>query len=221
MATKTTPKTKKTATKKTKVTKNLTPVNSTPVESTTPVEQQSVVHSEPENGSQPDSPVDQEPQSSTQSGEDLVENFKSVCTNLNTILSSVKTLVADVKKLEKRVQRELKDARKNKKKSKTSSPDKPKRAPSGFAKPSDISEELCVFLGRPFGTQMARTEVTKYVTQYIKDNGLQNPENKRHILPDSKLGALLGAGKEEEVTYFNLQKYMKHHFPKSASSAKV
>lgn len=220
MATKTTPKTKKSAIKKTKVTKTNSPVNSTPVE-TVPAEQQPVVQSESVTAPQTDSPVDVDQQSSPQQAEDLVENFKSVCSNLNSILSNVKTLVTEVKKLEKRVQRELKDARKNKKKSKTSSPDKPKRAPSGFAKPSDISEELCVFLGRPFGTQMARTEVTKYVTQYIKDNGLQNPDNKRHILPDSKLGALLGAGKEEEVTYFNLQKYMKHHFPKSASSAKV
>lgn len=108
-----------------------------------------------------------------------------------------------------------KDEKKNKQ---SGGVDKPKRAPSGFAKPSQISEELCQFLGRPLGTQMARTEVTKHVTQYIKDHELQNPENKRHILPDPKLMKLLNATTEEEVTYFNLQKYMKHHFPASKSA---
>ena len=62
---------------------------------------------------------------------------------------------------------------------------------------------------------MARTEVTKYVTQYIKEQELQDPQNKRHIKPDKKLSKLLGSSDEDDVTYFNLQKYMKHHFPKS------
>ena len=184
---------------------------STPIQVSTPV---SVIEPDPTSTVTVTPDVD-----STDHTDDLVDTFKSVCSNLNIVLGSVKILVADVKKLEKKVQRELKEARKNRKKNKSGgSQDKPKRAPSGFAKPSDISEELCVFLGRPFGTQMARTEVTKFVTQYIKDQGLQNPVNKRHILPDQKLGALLGANDEEEVTYFNLQKYMKHHFPKSASA---
>ena len=149
--------------------------------------------------------------------EDLTQSFKNISSTLSSLLSQVKSTVNEVKKLEKRVQKELKEAKKSKKKSKNN-PDKPKRPPSGFAKPSDISEELCGFLGRPIGTQMARTEVTKHVTQYIKDQELQDPTNKRHILPDTKLAKLLGYEQEksEEVTYFNLQKFMKHHFPKSA-----
>ena len=64
---------------------------------------------------------------------------------------------------------------------------------------------------------MARTEVTKLITQYIKEFGLQNPSNKRHILPDEKLKAILNVTDADEVTYFNLQKYMKHHFPKAVT----
>ena len=204
MTAKTTTKSKGKTSKKVKTTPKPT---EQPVETPTPVEPQ------------PTQPVTEQPEIDSNT-DDLVDNFKTVCAGLNSVLGNVKTLVNDVKKLEKRVNRELKEARKNRKKTKNATGgDKPKRAPSGFAKPSDISEELCVFLGRPFGTQMARTEVTKYVTQYIKDKGLQNPDNKRHILPDQKLGALLGANNNEEVTYFNLQKYMKHHFPKTVSKA--
>jgi upstream activation factor subunit UAF30 len=145
-------------------------------------------------------------------------SFKTICVSLGSLVNELKNLTSEVKKLEKRVNKELKEARRSKKSKKSlNQGDKPKRAPSGFAKPSNISEELCQFLGRPLGTQMARTEVTKHVTQYIKDKGLQNPENKRHILPDQKLAGLLNSNDQDEVTYFNLQKYMKHHFPSSKS----
>lgn len=89
-----------------------------------------------------------------------------------------------------------------------------KRKPSGFAKPTVISDELCVFLGKPNGTEMARTEVTKYITQYIKENNLQSVENKIKIIPDKKLSKLFNFNKDEEVTFFNLQKYMQVHFNK-------
>mgnify|MGYP001988569258 CR=1 FL=1 len=104
-------------------------------------------------------------------------------------------------------------ARKNRRKKRVQDPNKPKRAPSGFAKPALISSQLCSFLGKTEGTEMARTEVTKFLTTYIKEHNLQDPTNKRRILPDKKLGKLLNAKKDEEVTYFNLQKYMKVHYP--------
>lgn len=151
--------------------------------------------------------------------EQVNQDFKNLLSTLSNTVQTLKTLTSDAKKLEKQVNKVLKDnVKKQKNKKETSTSDKPKRAPSGFAKPSNISEELCNFLGRPLGTQLARTEVTKLVTQYIKDNELQNPSNKRHILPDQKLGSLLNASKNDEVTYFNLQKYMKHHFPKGDSN---
>ena len=113
----------------------------------------------------------------------------------------------------------MKENSKKNKKRKNLDPNRPKRAPSGFAKPALISSELCSFLGKPEGTEMARTEVTKYLTQYIKENKLQDEANRRKILPDKQLQQLLNVGKGDEVTYFNLQKYMKVHFPKSAVSS--
>ena len=89
-----------------------------------------------------------------------------------------------------------------------------KLVPSGFAKPTIISQELCDFLGKDQGTEMSRTEVTKELTKYIKSNNLQDEADRRKILPDKKLTKLLNVEPGQEVTYFNLQKYMKVHFPK-------
>lgn len=151
---------------------------------------------------------------------DISQNFKDLLDKLASQANAIKTLTSEVKRLEKRVTKEFKEAsRKNKKGTTKKNTDKPKRAPSGFAKPSPISNELSSFLGKSSGIEMARTEVTKYITQYIKDHGLQNPDNKRHILPDAKLKNLLNVKDNEEVTYFNLQKYMKHHFPKTTATA--
>jgi len=91
-----------------------------------------------------------------------------------------------------------------------------RRVPSGFVKPSSISHELAVFLGKPAGTKMARTDVSKEINTYIRVHGLQDPFNGRKINPDEKLRKLLGVSPNDELTYFNLQKYMSRHFYKEA-----
>jgi upstream activation factor subunit UAF30 len=88
------------------------------------------------------------------------------------------------------------------------------RKPSGFIKPTRISDELAEFLGKNVGTEMARTEVSKEINAYITTNDLQDKANGRKINPDDKLTKLLKLSKEDELTYFNLQRYMKHHFIK-------
>jgi chromatin remodeling complex protein RSC6 len=135
--------------------------------------------------------------------------FGAKLQQLNSIFSAVK---GDFKTLEKVVTRELKAAAK-------SSAKKAKRAgnrqPSGFVKPTPISDELAKFLGKSSGTEMARTEVSKEINEYIRTHKLQNPSNGRFILADAKLTALLKLQKEDELSYFNLQRYMKHHFIKA------
>jgi len=129
--------------------------------------------------------------------------------------------MSDLKVLQKDVQRYMRESsRKQKRKRKTAAPaDGVKRAPSGFAKPALISDELCNFLGKPSGTEMARTEVTQHITSYIKEHNLQNAQNKREIAPDAKLKTLLNINEGEVLTFFNLQKYMKVHFPKTGAAA--
>lgn len=210
-----------TATKKTikrkSVTKKSVPVEPTLTEAAvveTPVEQAEVESTEPV-------AVPETNETKEVSEPSLNDSFDLILTQLDSVLAVSKNLKNDVKRLQKRSKKELADAEKRsrgKRSNQANGEGKPKRAPSGFAKPSEISKTLCDFLGKPIGTEMARTEVTKYITQYIKAHNLQNPENKRHIIPDAKLGDLLNVTNNEVVTYFNLQKYMKHHFPKSAAA---
>ena len=137
---------------------------------------------------------------------------------LLTRLSEVTTLLASVKQearsLEKAVTRELKAAQKTAAKRRNG---KGNRCP-GFVKPTKITDELATFLGKPSGSEMARTEVTREINRYIRDNKLQDESNGRKINPDAKLSKLLNLTKKDELTYFNLQRYMSPHFAKQGFS---
>lgn len=139
-----------------------------------------------------------------------LNDFGAKIQQVTSILSSMK---ADYKTLEKTVSRELKAASKSKKSKKVSTGN---RQPSGFVKPSVISDELIAFLGKEAGTMMSRVEVSKGINAYITANGLKDKVSGRQINPDAKLAALLKVGKDEVLTYFNLQKYLKIHFIKTA-----
>ena len=96
------------------------------------------------------------------------------------------------------------------------------RKPHGFAVPSVVSDELCEFMKVEKGTLVSRTNVTKRLTEYITENKLQNPENKREIIPDKVLSSLFGEGaKDAYLTHFTIQKYMNHHFSKVVSPVSV
>lgn len=140
--------------------------------------------------------------------EELQTKFGNCLEKLAKQKADISKTIKEIKTLQKNV------AKKIQKYEKLANKKKKKRVPSGFAKPSVISNELCSFLGKEKGTEMARTEVTKLITTYIKEKSLQNPENKRVIIPDKKLTQLLCLNKNDQLTYFNLQKYMKVHFPK-------
>jgi chromatin remodeling complex protein RSC6 len=135
--------------------------------------------------------------------------FTTMLQNLSTQITAIKS---ELKTLERDTTREMRSQEKinAKRKRKTGN-----RKPSGFVKPALISTELASFLGKPHGTEMARTEVTRQINAYVKSNKLQDPTNGRHIIPDAKLKTLLKINKGEELTYFNLQKYMSSHFAKA------
>ena len=139
--------------------------------------------------------------------------LSSFSDSIQTLTASLNKLKSDFKVLEKQV---LKEARSMDKVNAKRNKNKGSRAPSGFVKPAGISKELATFLGVSADTKMARTDVTKLITQYVKDHKLQDAKNGRKIVPDAKLKSLLGVKASDEVTYFNLQKYMKPHFIKSA-----
>lgn len=132
---------------------------------------------------------------------DVVKTLSTFKTTITHLSNQIKTIERNVKKNVKRLEKET---RKNK--------NKGNRKASGFAVPTKISKDLCKFMGVKNGTQLARTEVTKYIIQYIKDNDLPDKDNRKVIKPDKNLKSLLKLNKNDEVTYFNLQKYMNKHF---------
>ena len=142
----------------------------------------------------------------------LAELSVEFSAKLQQLSVSISSLKSEFRSLEKKWARELKTAQKQNSKRKRKAGN---RAPSGFVKPTRISDELAKFLDKPAGTEMARTEVTRDVNKYIRTNNLQDKENGRKINPDPKLAALLKLKKTDELTYFNLQKYMSHHFAKA------
>jgi chromatin remodeling complex protein RSC6 len=144
----------------------------------------------------------------------LLSLYSEYSSKLQAAHATWNTLRSEFRLLERQTVRELKNAQKasQKKKRKTGN-----RAPSGFVKPTLISNELAGFLGKPEGCEMARTEVTREINKYIRTNNLQDKENGRKINPDKKLTSLLKLKKGDELTYFNLQRYMSPHFAKSAA----
>ena len=141
--------------------------------------------------------------------------FVELLSAVSGMRSQLTALTAQVRALQKRTERELRAAQKANKKRQRKSVN---RAPSGFVKPTEISNDLASFLGKPKGTEMARTEVTREINTYIRSHKLQDPKNGRRIIPDKKLAKLLSVGKKDELTYFNLQRYMSPHFAKGGNA---
>ena len=142
----------------------------------------------------------------------LGDQFSDFMGKLQSVSTAISALKSDFRILEKKCLREMKTA---KKLSDKRSRARGQRAPSGFVKPTLVTNDLADFLGKPHGTEMARTEVTREINKYIRANSLQDAQNGRKINPDDKLAKLLNLKKSDELTYFNLQRYMSPHFPKS------
>ena len=145
----------------------------------------------------------------------ITEDFAAFFTKLQSVTSLLSALKSDFRALEKKSARQLKVSQKASAKRKHSSVN---RAPSGFVQPTLISDELAGFLGKDKGSKMARTEVTREINAYIRSNNLQDKENGRRINADNNLSTLLKLKKGEELTYFNLQRYMSPHFAKTVKA---
>ena len=145
--------------------------------------------------------------------DDLFKQFEDVISGLNMVKGHITSLQNTIRQLEKDVKKQMKGLKKEVVKSKN----KGNRSPSGFAKPSKVTKELCDFMNRSEGSEIARTEVTKALVSYIKENKLENEANRKIIMPDNKLKFLLGLEDGQELTFFNIQKYMNKHFVKDVA----
>lgn len=158
----------------------------------------------------------------------LSERINALAAAAASAANSMREIVATIKVVQKDVARLEKDAAKPRGRraagsaaAKAAAPggEGAERKASGFTKPTQLSAELCDFLGLPHESRMPRTECTRLLNKYIKDNNLQDKEDKRTIQPDGKLQKVLKRENDEKVTYFNLQKLIKHHFVKDAAAA--
>jgi chromatin remodeling complex protein RSC6 len=142
--------------------------------------------------------------------EAICEQFEGIIGSLSNFKIQMNALQQQLKTFEKSVKKQMtglqKEITKNKNKNKGN------RKPSGFAKPSKVTSELCEFMNKKEGTEIARTEVTKALCSYIKEHNLENKSNSKIIYPDIKLKMLLGIEEGQELTYFTIQKFMNKHF---------
>lgn len=152
-------------------------------------------------------PVEETPVSTEPAAPSALDNLESKIGALVSLLKEVQAELKVVKKENERMKKIVERTEAKRAKARSN--------PNGFAKPSKITDELCDFLGVPRGTMLSRTDVTRKVNAYIKDNKLNKPENKRIINPDAKLRKILGIKPDEELSYFSLQRYLSRSFVKA------
>ena len=144
----------------------------------------------------------------------LEAEAKSITARLLAVRETVSELISEAKRLEKKAAKvqKLADKRRRRKAPVEGEEGKPARV-SIFQIPTDISPALCAFMGRPAGSQESRSNVTKFITTYVKEKNLKN---KHDITADAALLKLLNLTKEDKLTYFNLQKFLNVHYLKKA-----
>mgnify|MGYP001365723083 FL=1 len=142
-----------------------------------------------------------------------LEEFTAVVTELDTAMTTIRNLKTRLQKLEKLVHRDTKALNKKANGKRARKPRDPNAPKSGFAKEGPVSDEMRKFLGLKKDELISRTDVTKRIHEYCKSKNLQDPADKRQIKPDASLRKLLKMNKDDDLTFFNLQKFMKVHFP--------
>jgi len=206
-------------TKKTVKTKEA-PVETAPVETVTPTETQV------ETPVETTTPTETVAQDTTVETDSMKQRFEKLIKTKQDLMTELKREIQELRKMQRDHEAAIKEASKKTKKKK-SRDENSTRKPSGFASPVVVSDELYTFLaqfGVKKGDPIARTDVTRHITNYIKEKDLQNPEHRREIVPDASLKKLFGPAIEPKdpndpksplvYTYLKLQRYLSAHFPK-------
>ena len=150
------------------------------------------------------------------------DKFDLLLKDFNTLTETLKTMNVRLKALQKDVNKVMKSGKRPKRVTEVD-PNAPKKV-SALQRPVAISNELCSFLGFPENTEHSRQEVTTTINNYIKTNNLQDPNNRRFILldttPEAKKLKVLLRNPDQPVTFFNIQRYLKPHYPLSEKDKK-
>jgi len=137
--------------------------------------------------------------------DNIIQNIVDKITSLSSLVKEIQNAIKPVIKEHERQKKIIEKIHKKR--------ENAKKSPSGFAKPNKISDELCDFIGVPHGSEKSRTDITRHINSYVKENNLNKPTNRRVIVPDEKLKTILKINDGEEVTFFILQRLISHHFP--------
>jgi hypothetical protein len=141
-------------------------------------------------------------------------DLRAVQTQLLSVRETCSTALTALKALERRFTREVREAKKSRRKVRKELAEGETAPPSEFQKLKPISDELSAFLGLGKSAQMSRAEVTRSISGYIKANGLNDGQKVRH---NAALRTLLGISETDELTIFNMQKYLNRHYIKPAA----
>jgi chromatin remodeling complex protein RSC6 len=165
------------------------------------------------------------PVSDARSADAILTSVQEALKSLNVeVTSRVRALVADALAAAKALKRESRESKRRVRKDPaTMTPEEratweARRASNAFLKPRAITDELAKFMSLPAKSQVSQTQVTKFVSTYVKEHGCFDPKFKRRIVPDAALAKLLRVNDGQEVTYLNLQSFLKVHFIKPATA---
>lgn len=176
--------------------------------------------------------VEETTESSVEDSVSFSEAMKALVQEIGTLRTQIRTIETNLKSVRLLYKEELKANKSNKRRKPKVEGGEP-RARHGFVKPTLVSDALASFLGEPVGSMIARPQVTKKISEYVKANNCfcpmdsEDKVNKTIIIPDAKLAKLLGppvflySKKKPELgkgyNYFNLQSYLKeqNHFIKA------
>lgn len=158
-----------------------------------------------------------ETRSATELLSELQDHLKALGTELTT---RVRALVGEALEATKALKRDVRNNKRSRRRDPSEmTPEEratweARRANNAFLKMRPLTDELCSFMGLPAKSQRSQTDVTKFISTYVKSHNCFDPNFKRRIIPDTKLGKLLRVKDGQEVTYLNLQSFLKVHFIK-------
>ena len=154
------------------------------------------------------------------------DNEPTTDTNIDSMLKNLDAQVLESKKALAQIQIGIRVVRRQayvlsklaakaqRPKRKRAEGDPSKTRASGFAAASVLSSDLKVFMGLGLDEMRSRTEVTKWLCNYIQECNLQGTEDKRYIMFKTDKGLALQKllnCEKSQITYFDLQYYLKFH----------
>jgi len=162
-------------------------------------------------------PLISKEQPKEQPKEEVKEEVVDENDSFSSLVNAITLLAANVKEIQAKLKVYSKEREKQQKilNKEAAKREKARKTPSGFAKPSKISDEMCAFMKIENGSERSRTDVTRFINSYVKENNLYNPVNRRIIIPDPVLKKILRVGDNDEVSFFKLQSLLSNHFPVS------